>query len=173
MRAYHDTEWGAPTHDDRRHFEFLILESAQAGLSWATILNRREAYRRAFVGFDPVRVARFDRRSVERLLRDKGIVRNRRKIEAGIRNAKAFLAVREEFGSFDRYLQGFAPRRGRAPRTMRDLPAQTAESVTLSRELLRRGFTFVGPVVMYSHMQAVGLVNDHVVGCFRRSPSRV
>ncbi len=172
MRAYHDTEWGAPTHDDRRHFEFLILESAQAGLSWATILGKRDAYRRAFVGFDPGRVARFDRRSVERLLRDTGIVRNRRKIESAIRNAKAFLAVREEFGSFDRYVRGFAPKRGRAPRRLRDLPAQTAESVALSRDLKRRGFTFVGPVVAYSHMQAVGLVNDHVVGCFRRGSGK-
>ncbi len=168
MRAYHDEEWGTPVADDRRHFRFLVLESAQAGLSWSLVWSRREGYRRAFADFDPAKVARFDRRRVERILRDPGIIRNRRKVEAAVRNARAFREVQREFGTFDAYLRGFAPRRSPAPRRLADLPARTAESEALSRDLVRRGFTFVGPVVMYSHMQAVGLVNDHVVGCFRR-----
>jgi len=168
MTEYHDREWGVPTHDDRRHFEFLVLEGAQAGLSWDTILRRRDGYRRAFAGFDAAKVARFDARRVQRLLADPGIIRNRLKINAAIRNARLFLDVQREFGDFDTYIRGFAPGRSRAPRRLSDIPAQTAEAVTLSKDLRRRGFTFVGPVIMYAHMQAVGVVNDHVVGCFRR-----
>ncbi len=169
MRVYHDEEWGTPVPDDRRHFRFLVLESAQAGLSWALVWSRREGYRRAFADFDAAKVARFDRRRVERRRRDASIIRNRQKVEAAVRNAKAFLAVQREFGTFDAYLRGFAPRRHRAPRAITELPARTPESEALSRDLVGRGFSFVGPVVMYSHMQAVGLVNDHVVGCFRRA----
>lgn len=169
MRAYHDEEWGTPSHDDRTHFRFLILEGAQAGLSWSLIWSRREGYRRAFADFDPAKVARFDDRRVERILQDDGVVRNRLKISSAIRNAKSFLDVQREFGSFDAYLRRFAPKRSRAPRRLGDLPAKTAESEALSKDLRRRGFAFVGPVVMYSHMQAVGLVNDHVVRCFRRA----
>jgi DNA-3-methyladenine glycosylase I len=169
LMRYHDEDWGVPTTDDRRHFEFLVLESAQAGLSWETIWRKREGYRRAFAAFDPSAVARFDERKVPELLADPGIVRNRQKIVAAIANARAFLRVQQEFGSFDAYLRRFAPKRSRAPRRMSDLPAKTAESEALSRDLVRRGFSLVGPVVMYAHMQAVGLVNDHVVGCFRRA----
>jgi len=169
MRTYHDEEWGTPTTDDRTHFRFLILESAQAGLSWSLIWSKREGYRRAFADFDPAKVTRFDAQRIERILRDPGIVRNRLKVASAVRNAKAFLAVQREFGSFDAYLRGFAPKRTRSPRRLQDLPAQTPESEALAKDLRKRGFTFLGPVVMYSHMQAVGLVNDHVVGCFRRS----
>jgi DNA-3-methyladenine glycosylase I len=169
MRAYHDEEWGTPTHDDREHFRFLILEAAQAGLSWSLIWSRREGYRRAFADFDPAKVARFDERRIERLLRDPGIVRNRLKVRSAVRNAKLFLDIQREFGSFDAYVQRFRPKRSRAPRKLADLPAQTPESEALAKDLAKRGFTFLGPVVMYSHMQAVGLVNDHVVGCFRRA----
>lgn len=169
MRAYHDVEWGAPLRDDRRHFQFLVLESAQSGLSWSLIWSKREGYRRAFAGFDPVRVARFGPARIERILSDPGVVRNRLKVTSAVRNAKAFLAVQREFGTFDAYLRGFAPRRSRAPRRLDQLPARTAESEVLAKDLARRGFAFLGPVVMYSHMQAVGLVNDHVVGCFRRA----
>ncbi len=169
LRPYHDTEWGLDVADDRRHFEFLVLEGAQAGLSWETVLRKRDAYRKAFAGFDPAKVARFDERRMATLLGDAGIIRNRQKIASAVRNATAFLAVQRELGSFDAYLRRFAPRgRRRAPRTMADLPAKTPESEALSKDLVRRGFSFVGPVVMYAHMQAVGLVNDHVVGCFRR-----
>ncbi len=169
MRAYHDEEWGTPSSDDRRHFRFLILESAQAGLSWSLIWSRREGYRRAFADFDPVRVARFDARRVERILRDPRIVRNRLKVASAVRNAKAFVDVQREFGSFDAYLRRYTPKRPKAPRRLQDLPAKTPESEALAKDLATRGFTFLGPVVMYSHMQAVGLVNDHVVGCFRRA----
>ncbi len=169
MRAYHDEEWGTPLRNDRQHFRFLILEAAQAGLSWSLIWSRREGYGRAFADFDPAKVARFDARRVERLLKDPRIVRNRLKIVSAIRNAKAFVAIQREAGSFDAYLHAFAPKRRRAPRRLSDIPAQTPESAALSKDLVRRGFTFVGPVVMYSHMQAVGLVNDHVIGCFRRA----
>lgn len=169
MRAYHDEEWGAPGSDDRRHFRFLILESAQAGLSWSLIWSRREGYRRAFADFDPAKVAHFDARRVERILRDPRIVRNRLKVTSAVRNAKAFLDVQREFGSFDAYLRRYAPKRSKAPRRLEDLPAKTPESEALAKDLATRGFTFLGPVVMYSHMQAVGIVNDHVVGCFRRA----
>jgi DNA-3-methyladenine glycosylase I len=167
MRVYHDEEWGTPARDDREHFRFLILESAQAGLSWALIWSRREGYRRAFADFDPVKVARFDARRIERTLRDPGIVRNRLKVTSAVRNAKLFLEIQREFGSFDAYARRFAPRRSRAPRRLSNLPAQTTESEAFAKDLRKRGFTFLGPVAMYSHMEAVGLVNDHVVGCFR------
>jgi DNA-3-methyladenine glycosylase I len=166
---YHDSEWGVPLHDDRKLFEFLVLEGAQAGLSWITILRKRESYRAAFAGFDPEAVARFNRRSVERLLRNPGIVRNRQKVEAAIANARAFLAVQEEFGSFDRYVWRFvegAPIQGRW-RTTRDVPAKTAESEAMSKDLVARGFKFVGPTICYAHMQATGMVNDHQLDCFR------
>lgn len=163
-----------PCHDDRRLFEMLILEGAQAGLSWSTILAKREHYRRAFAGFDPRAVARFTARDVQRLLGDPGIVRNRAKIEAAIANARAFLAVQRAFGSFDRYLWAFVDGRPivNTPRSLRDLPAQTPLSRALSRDLTRRGFRFVGPTICYAFMQSVGLVNDHTVGCFRRGGPR-
>jgi DNA-3-methyladenine glycosylase I len=166
---YHDTEWGVPVHDDVKHFEFLVLESAQAGLSWWTILRKREGYRRAFAGFEPARVARFNTRSVERLLGDPGIVRNRQKIEATIANARSFLAIQQHFGSFDTYVWRFvdgAPR-GNRPRVPADVPATTRESDALSKDLKARGFKFVGSTIVYAYMQATGLVNDHLVGCFR------
>ncbi len=167
--AYHDEEWGVPSHDDRHLFEMLVLEGAQAGLSWATILRKREGYRKAFAGFDPEKVARFDASDVERLLGDAGIVRNRLKIASAIANAGATLAVQEEHGSLAAYLWGFV---GGAPienawRELREIPAETAESRAMSKDLKRRGFRFVGPTVCYAFMQAVGLVNDHVVSCFR------
>jgi DNA-3-methyladenine glycosylase I len=173
-REYHDGEWGVPVHDDRLLFEFLVLEGAQAGLSWSTILKKREAYRSAFAGFDPKKVARFGARDVRRLLKDPGIVRNRRKIESAIANARAFLEVQKEFGSFDAYLWTFVggrPRQNRW-RTFRNVPSETEESRTLSKDLKRRGFTFVGPTICYAFMQAVGMVNDHLVTCFRHREIR-
>lgn len=169
MREYHDEEWGRPDGDDRRHFKFLILESAQSGLSWSLVWRKRDGYRKAFAGFDPKKVSRYDSRKVASLLQDPGIVRNRLKVASAVGNAKPFLDVQREFGSFDAYLWRFAPRRARAPRTLAELPARTAESEALAKDLGTRGFRFLGPVVMYSHMQAVGLVNDHVAGCFRRA----
>lgn len=171
MIDYHDREWGVPVHDDRLLFEFMTLEGAQAGLSWETILNKREGYRRAFAGFDPARVARFNAARRARLMQDAGIVRNRLKIESTVTNAAAFLAVQREFGSFDRYLWDFTggkPVRGRF-RTSKELPARTELSDALSRDLKRRGFRFVGTTICYAFMQAVGIVNDHVIGCFRRN----
>jgi len=165
--AYHDREWGRPAHDDRVLFEFLILEGAQAGLSWSTILRKRESYRKAFAGFDPAKVARFTPARVEKLMGDAGIVRNRLKIAGAVKNAKAFLAVQREFGSFDAYVWGFVggtPRVNR-PRSMKDVPATSAESDALSKDLKRRGFTFVGSTIMYAFMQACGLVDDHLRGC--------
>jgi DNA-3-methyladenine glycosylase I len=167
--AYHDDEWGVPVHDDRVFFEFLILEGAQAGLSWSTILNKRAAYRKAFADFDPVRVARFNDADAARLLNDAGIVRNRLKIGSAIGNARAFLDVQRECGSFDRYVWTFvggAPLQARR-KSLGDVPAQTAESDALSADLKRRGFRFVGSTIMYAFMQATGLVNDHLVGCPR------
>jgi DNA-3-methyladenine glycosylase I len=167
--AYHDREWGVPVHDDRLFFEFLTLEGAQAGLSWETILKKREAYREAFAGFEPRRVARFTPVRVQRLLRNPGIVRNRLKVRSTVGNAKAFLKVQEEFGSFDAYVWSFVggkPRKNRR-RSLREVPARTPESDALSRDLLRRGFTFVGSTICYAFMQAVGLVNDHTIDCFR------
>jgi len=169
MLAYHDRQWGVPEHDDRMLFEMLILEGAKAGLSWLTVLRKREAYRKAFAGFDPAKVARFGEREVAALLADPGIVRNRLKIRATIANAAAFLAVQEEHGSFDRFvwqLAGGAPRRNKRRRPA-DVPARTAESDAMSRELSRRGFKFVGSTICYAYMQAVGMVNDHLVSCFR------
>ena len=167
--AYHDAEWGVPVHDDRLLFEFLILEGAQAGLSWETILRKRDAYRAAFARFDPAAVARFGKRDVARLLRNDGIVRNRLKIESTVQNAKAFLLVQKEFGTFDRYVWQFvggAPVQNRR-RAMTDVPAKTAESDAMSKDLRRRGFNFVGSTICYAFMQAVGMVNDHVLDCFR------
>src|SRR6059058_5805860 len=163
--SYHDQEWGAPVHDDRVLFEFLILEGAQAGLNWSTILKKRENYRKAFDGFRPEKIARYGARDIQRLLGDAGIVRNRLKIAATIENAKMFLAVRIEFGTFDSYLWSFVdgqPIQNRW-RTMAEVPALTAESDAMSRDLLRRGFKFVGPTICYALMQAIGMVNDHLV----------
>lgn len=167
--AYHDEEWGVPSHDDRHLFELVVLEGAQAGLSWETILRKREGYRRAFDGFDPRAVARFDRRRIERLLRDPAIVRNRAKVESAVTNARATIDVQEELGSLDACLWGFVDGRTlrNRPRSLEDIPAQTPESVAMSRDLKRRGFRFVGPTICYALMQAAGLVNDHVVSCFR------
>jgi DNA-3-methyladenine glycosylase I len=167
--AYHDAEWGVPQHNDVVLFEFLVLEGAQAGLSWSTILAKREAYRKAFSGFEPAKVARYKKEKIERLMNDAGIVRNRLKIESAVRNAQAVLQVQKEFGSFDRYIWQFT---GGGPirnvwRTPKNLPAETAESRAMSKDLKRRGFSFVGPTVCYAFMQAVGLVNDHLVSCFR------
>ncbi|MGP0021407.1 MAG: DNA-3-methyladenine glycosylase I [Candidatus Sulfotelmatobacter sp.] len=166
---YHDAEWGVPVHDDRTLFEFLILEGAQAGLSWNTILNKRENYRKAFDRFDPRRVARYDRRKSERLLRDPGIVRNRLKIASAVGNAQAFLSVQKEFGSFDRYIWQFVGGQPRvnSPQSLKQVPARTPESDAMSKDLKKRGFKFVGSTICYAFMQAVGMVNDHVVDCFR------
>jgi len=170
--AYHDEEWGVPLHDDRTHFEFLVLDGAQAGLSWLTILRKREAYRRAYDGFDPAKVARYGARKVAALLANSGIVRNRQKVEASIGNARAFLAVQEELGSFDAYVWRFTGGGTRVNRwrTTAELPAETEESRAMSKDLRQRGFRFVGPTICYAYMQAAGLVNDHLVGCFRWKP---
>jgi len=169
--VYHDTEWGVPQHDDRVLFEFLVLEGAQAGLSWSTILKKRQNYRRAFADFDPARVARFTPSRIERLLADPGIVRNRLKVAGAVTNARAFLSVQQEMGSFDRYVWQFVggtPRRNRW-RSRGRVPACTTESDALSKDLRARGFTFVGTTICYAFMQAVGLVNDHVVTCYRHA----
>ena len=167
--AYHDREWGVPVRNDRKLFEFLILEGAQAGLSWDTILGKRAAYRKAYLGFDPKKVARFDARKKRALLADAGIVRNRAKIEASVVNAKCFLALQEEFGSFARYAWGFVGGRPvvNRRRGLRDVPARTEVSDALSKDLKRRGFKFVGSTILYAFMQAVGMVNDHTKDCFR------
>ncbi len=166
---YHDTEWGVPVHEDRKHFEFLILEGAQAGLSWATILKRRAAYRQAFADFDPEIVARFSDADYERLMQDPGIIRNKLKIRSAINNAQRFLEVQREFGSFDAYIWQFVDNQAimNAWERMDQIPAVTQESEQLSKDLKARGFTFVGPTIIYAHMQATGLVNDHEVACFR------
>ncbi len=166
---YHDEEWGVPQHDDRVLLEFLILEGAQAGLSWDTILAKRENYRAAFDGFDPERIARYNRRRLARLLRDPGIIRNRLKIASAVRNAKAFLRVQKEFGSFDRYIWQFVGGQPRVNkwRSMKQVPARTAESDAMSKDLKKRGFNFVGSTICYAFMQAVGMVNDHSPDCFR------
>lgn len=166
---YHDTEWGVPVHDDRKHFEFLLLEGAQAGLSWSTVLNKREGYRKAFAAFDPVQVSRFDEDRIAELLQNPAIIRNRLKVRAAVNNARSFLTVQREFGSFDAYVWPFV---GGAPirnqwQKLTDIPATSTESDRLSRDLKRRGFKFVGSTIVYAHMQAVGMVNDHVVNCFR------
>jgi len=169
---YHDEEWGVPVHDDQTLFEFLILEGAQAGLSWNTILQKRDHYREVFDRFDPERVARYDRRKVQQLLRDPGIIRNKLKIASSIANAKAFLLVQKEFGSFDRYIWQFVSGKPlvNSPKSMKQVPARTAESDAMSKDLNRRGFNFVGSTICYAFMQAVGLVNDHVADCFRSCP---
>jgi DNA-3-methyladenine glycosylase I len=169
MVEYHDREWGVPVHDDGKHFEFLVLEGAQAGLSWSTILKRREGYRAAFCDFDPERVARFTDKRVEKLLLDASIIRNRQKIEATVRNARAFLAIRQEFGSFDAYCWRYVDGRPKVNhwKSTTEVPATSAESNAFSKDLKSRGFGFVGSTIIYAHMQAVGMVNDHLVDCFR------
>lgn len=169
MLEYHDKEWGVPVHNDRKIFEFLVLESAQAGLSWRTILYKREGYRRLFAGFDPEKIAKFSRKDIAKLLKDPAIIRNRLKIEATINNAQRFLEVQKEFGTFSKYMWSFVggkPIDGKR-RILKDLPAVTKEAEAFSKDLKCRGFKFLGPTVVYAHMQAVGMANDHVVGCFR------
>jgi DNA-3-methyladenine glycosylase I len=170
--SYHDEEWGVPVKDDRRLFEFLVLEGAQAGLSWLTILRKREAYRKAFGGFDPEKVSRYGARDVKRLLGNEGIVRNRMKIESAIKNARAFLEVQEEHGSFSAYQWRFVDGRPivNRYRSMKEVPARSSVSDALSKDLKSRGFSFVGSTIIYAHMQAVGMVNDHVIDCFRYAP---
>src|SRR5215469_476770 len=166
---YHDQEWGVPVHDDVKHFEFLVLEGAQAGLNWSIILKKREGYRRAFSDFDPAKVARYSDKRIEKLTLDSGIIRNRLKIKSAVKNAKAFLAIQEEFGSFDAYAWQFVSRRPKRNRwkSIREIPATSPESDAFSKDLKRRGLTFVGSTVVYAHMQAVGMVNDHTIDCFR------
>jgi DNA-3-methyladenine glycosylase I len=173
-QAYHDDEWGVPVHDDGRQFEFLILEGAQAGLSWSTILHRRDGYRRAFSGFDASKVARFDARRIAALLKNPGIIRNRLKVHAAVTNARAYLAVQEEFGSFDAYVWRFVDGRPvqNRWRSQKQVPATSAVSDALSKDLRRRDFRFVGSTIIYAHMQATGMVNDHVVSCFRHQACR-
>lgn len=168
-RKYHDEEWGVPLHDDRKLFEFLVLEGMQAGLSWSTVLRKRENFRRLFSDFDPERVALFDSRRVELLLQDSSIIRNRRKVEGAVTNARAFLKVSEEFGSFDEYIWRFVEGRPLINRweSLSQLPATSPESILLSKDLVARGFKFVGPTICYAHMQATGMVNDHLVSCYR------
>lgn len=171
MIAYHDTEWGVPLHEDQRHFEFLVLDGAQAGLSWRTILHKREGYRRCFAGFDPIAVAAFTQADIERILLDPGIVRNRLKVQGAVNNARAFLAVQQEFGSFDAYIWQFVDG---APvvnsyASSKDLPATSPQSDAMSKDMRRRGFTFVGSTICYAYMQAAGIVNDHIVTCHRRT----
>jgi DNA-3-methyladenine glycosylase I len=169
MLQYHDREWGVPVHDDRKHFEFLVLEGAQAGLSWSIILKKREGYRRAFSEFDPEKVARYTEKRIQKLTLDPAIIRNRLKIEGAIRNARAFLAIQKEFGSFDTYCWQFVKGRPKLNRWkgIREIPATSPESDAFSKDLKSRGFSFVGSTVIYAHMQAVGMVNDHLVDCFR------
>jgi DNA-3-methyladenine glycosylase I len=166
---YHDEEWGVPVHDDQVHFEFLVLEGAQAGLSWATILKKREGYRKAFADFNPVKVARFDEKRIARVLNDPGIVRNKLKVNAAVNNAKRFLEVQKEFGSFDRYIWRFVKDKPivNTWKSLSEIPARTKESDLLSKDLITRGFKFVGSTVIYAHMQACGLVNDHLINCHR------
>ncbi len=171
---YHDEEWGVPVHDDRKLFEMLLLEGAQAGLSWITILRKRENYRKAFDRFDPKKIARYDRKKIQRLLADEGIVRNKLKISASIQNARAFIDVQKEFGSFDSYLWRFVhgkPIQNRW-KSLKEIPPSTIESTALSKDLQQRGFRFVGPTICYAFMQAVGMVNDHITGCFRHREVR-
>lgn len=169
---YHDQEWGVPVHSDRKHFEMLLLEGAQAGLSWETILLRREGYRQAFAGFDPVKVSKFNGKKKSALLQDSGIIRNRLKIDAAVTNAQAFLSVQEEFGSFDRYVWHFVEGKPKVNRwaRMSQVPATSVESDALSKDLKKRGFRFVGSTIVYAYMQAIGMVNDHTADCFLRAP---
>ncbi len=169
MWAYHDDEWGVPVHDDRRHFEFLILEGAQAGLSWSTILNKRDGYRKNFAGFDPVKVARFTPKQIAKALLDPGIVRNRQKVNAAVTNAKLFLAIQKEYGSFDKFIWSFVGGKTVLNKwtETKQLPPRSAASDALAAELKRRGFKFAGSTIMYAHMQACGLINDHLASCYR------
>jgi DNA-3-methyladenine glycosylase I len=171
---YHDEEWGAPVHDDRSHFEFLVLESAQAGLSWLTILKRREGYRRAFANFDSEKVAKYDQRKIEALVKDPTIIRNRRKIEAAVNNAGRFLEIRKEFGAFDNYIWSFV--KGKPVvnkwKTLEEIPARTDLSDKVSKDLKKRGFKFIGSTIIYAHLQATGIINDHIVSCFRYNELR-
>ncbi len=166
---YHDEEWGVPVHDDRKLFEFLVLEGAQAGLSWLTILRKREGYRKAFADFDPQKVVRFTEKRIEKLLQDPAIIRNNLKVRSAVTNARAFLKVQEEFGSFDKYIWQFTDKKIITNKweTLKEIPARTKESDVMSKDLISRGFKFVGSTIMYAHMQATGMVNDHLVGCFR------
>ncbi len=166
---YHDEEWGVPVHDDLKHFEFLILEGAQAGLSWSTVLNKRDGYRKHFASFDPERVARFTKKDIEKILQSPEVIRNKLKVNSAVINARAFLSVQEEFGSFDKYIWGFVDGEVicRQWKKMEEVPASTKESDNLSKDLKKRGFKFVGTTIMYAHMQATGLVNDHTTDCFR------
>jgi DNA-3-methyladenine glycosylase I len=170
MQRYHDDEWGVPAHDDRKHFEFLVLEGAQAGLSWETVLKKREGYRNAFADFDPVRVAEYDDVRIEQILQDPAIIRNRLKVHSTVINARQFLAVQQELGSFDAYIWSFVGGKPivNRPATLTDIQATSPESDALSKDLRKRGFKFVGSTIMYAHMQACGLVNDHTVDCFRQ-----
>jgi DNA-3-methyladenine glycosylase I len=174
MIEYHDTEWGTPLHDDRKHFEFIILDGAQAGLSWRTVLLKRENYRKAFEDFDPVKVARFSDRRIAKLLENPGIIRNRLKIQSAVTNAQRFLDVQEEFGSFDRFIWRFVDDRPRINRfkQVSEVPAKTPQSDAMSKELIVRGFKFVGSTICYAYMQAAGMVNDHLVTCFRHAELR-
>ena len=169
MCLYHDKEWGVPIFSDPKQFEFLVLESAQAGLSWSCVLNKRENYRKAFAGFDPQKISKFNARKIESLLKNAGIIRNRLKIESAVQNAKCFLALQKEFGSFSHYIWSFVEGKVRRKplQKLTELPAVTPESLALSQDMKKRGFKFLGPTVLYSHMQATGLVNDHLVSCFR------
>lgn len=175
MRAYHDEEWGVAVHDDRKHFEFIVLDAFQAGLSWSIVLHKRDAFRKAFSGFDPAKIARYDRRRIERLIANPGIIRNRQKIEATVHNARAFLEVQQERGSFDALVWEFVDGKPRQNAWKREssIPATTKQSDALSKELKRRGFKFAGSTICYAYMQAAGLVNYHVVGCFRHNPIRL
>jgi len=169
MIAYHDSEWGVPLHDDRKLFEFMILDAFQAGLSWSTVLNKRENFRKAFDNFDAAKIARYERRKISRLMSDAGIIRNRLKIEATVGNAFAFLDVRRQFGTFDKYIWSFVDGQPKANkwRSLRQIPSRSAESDRMSEELKSRGFRFVGSTICYAFMQAAGMVNDHLVDCFR------
>jgi len=169
MLRYHDTEWGVPVHDDRKHFEFIVLDSFQAGLSWSTILKKRENFRQAFDGFDPSRIAKYGEKKVAGLLQDSGIIRNRAKIRCTISNAAAFMKIQEEFGSFDKYIWRFtgAKTKNNRWKALKEVPAHTRESDMMSADLKRRGFKFVGSTICYAYMQAAGMVNDHVIGCYR------
>ncbi len=166
---YHDEEWGVPVYEDKIHFEFLILESAQAGLSWLTVLKKRENYRKAYLDFDPEAVADFSEEKIEELMNNKGIIRNRKKIEASVKNAKAFLEIQKEFGSFSKYIWSFVGEKQIVSdfKNISEIPAKTPQSESIAKDMKKRGFKFLGPVILYSHMQATGLVNDHVVSCFR------
>lgn len=166
---YHDEEWGVPVHDDKKHFEFLVLESAQAGLSWLTILKRREGYRIAYDGFDPAKVAKYDEKNIEEMMNYKGIIRNRRKIVASIKNAKVFLQIQNEFGSFDKYIWSFTDEKPiiNSYKKLEDIPAKTELSQNISKDLKKRGCSFLGATIIYSYIQAVGIVNDHIINCFR------